>query len=105
MLTWLTMLIQKIEGANLIIAIIGAMWVLYLGFFFVVYNPVLQREAFVFGGYIYAEGGAVVKGSAADGLNGFRNGDTCKLFAALEGILTDSGDLFGDIYAFKLMAI
>ena len=36
MLTWLTMLIQKIEGANIIIAIIGAMWVLYLGFFFVV---------------------------------------------------------------------
>lgn len=36
MITWLTMLIQKIEGANLVIAIIGAMWVLFLGFFFVV---------------------------------------------------------------------
>lgn len=36
MLTWLTMLIQKIEGANLVIAIIGAMWALYLGFFLVV---------------------------------------------------------------------
>ena len=36
MLTWLTMLIQKIEGSNILIAIIGAMWVLYLGFFFVV---------------------------------------------------------------------
>ena len=36
MLTWLTMLIQKIEGSNLIILIIAAMWLLYLGFFFVV---------------------------------------------------------------------
>ncbi|MBQ8594773.1 MAG: hypothetical protein IJ406_02295 [Oscillospiraceae bacterium] len=36
MLTWLTMLFQKIEGSNILIAIIGAMWVLYLGFFFVV---------------------------------------------------------------------
>ena len=36
MLTWLTMLIQKIEGSNLVLIIVGAMWLLYLGFFFVV---------------------------------------------------------------------
>ncbi|MBQ4643880.1 MAG: hypothetical protein IJB66_06645 [Oscillospiraceae bacterium] len=36
MLTWLTMLIQKIEGSNIVIAILCAMWVLYLGFFLVV---------------------------------------------------------------------
>ncbi len=36
MLTWLTMLIQKIEGSNLVLIILGAMWLLYLGFFFVV---------------------------------------------------------------------
>ncbi|MBQ2898862.1 MAG: hypothetical protein IJE28_03880 [Oscillospiraceae bacterium] len=36
MLTWLTMLIQKIEGSNIVIAIFCAMWVLYLGFFLVV---------------------------------------------------------------------
>ena len=36
MLTWLTMFIQKIEGSNLVLIIIGAMWLLYLGFFFVV---------------------------------------------------------------------
>lgn len=30
------MLIQKIEGSNLLLIIIGAMWILYLGFFFVV---------------------------------------------------------------------
>ena len=30
------MLIQKIEGSNLVIIIVGAMWLLYLGFFFVV---------------------------------------------------------------------
>ncbi|MBR3963289.1 MAG: hypothetical protein IKK14_07175 [Oscillospiraceae bacterium] len=36
MITWLTMLIQKIEGSNLLLIIIGAMWILYLGFFFVV---------------------------------------------------------------------
>ena len=36
MLTWLTMLIQKIEGSNLILIVVGAMWLLYLGFFFVV---------------------------------------------------------------------
>ena len=33
MLTWLTMLLQKIEGSNLVIAIVAAMWLLYLGFF------------------------------------------------------------------------
>ena len=36
MLTWLTMLIQKIQGSNLIIFVILAMWILYLLFFFVV---------------------------------------------------------------------
>ena len=36
MLTWLTMLIQKIEGSNLVLAVVAAMWVLYLGFFFIV---------------------------------------------------------------------
>ncbi len=36
MLTWLTMLIQKIEGANIIIAVMGVMWLLYLVFFFAV---------------------------------------------------------------------
>ena len=36
MLTWLTMLIQKIEGSNIIIAIIGVMWVLYIGLFLAV---------------------------------------------------------------------
>ncbi len=36
MLTWLTMLIQKIEGSNLVLIIVAAMWLLYLGFFFVV---------------------------------------------------------------------
>ena len=36
MITWLVMLIQKIEGSSLILAIIGAMWLLYLGFFLVV---------------------------------------------------------------------
>ncbi|MBQ7938401.1 MAG: hypothetical protein IJ283_07935 [Oscillospiraceae bacterium] len=33
MITWLIMFLQKIEGANLFIAVIGAMWVLYAGFF------------------------------------------------------------------------
>ena len=36
MLTWLTMLIQKIEGSNLVLIIVSVMWLLYLGFFFVV---------------------------------------------------------------------
>lgn len=36
MLTWLTMLIQKVEGSNLVIAVVAAMWILYLGFFFIV---------------------------------------------------------------------
>lgn len=36
MLTWLTMLIQKIEGANIIIAVMGVMWLLYFVFFFAV---------------------------------------------------------------------
>ena len=36
MLTWLTMLFQKIEGSNLVIAIVASMWILYLGFFLVV---------------------------------------------------------------------
>ena len=36
MLTWLTMLLQKIEGSNLVIAIVAAMWLLYLGFFLIV---------------------------------------------------------------------
>ena len=36
MLTWLTMFFQKIEGSNLILIIVGAMWLLYLGFFFAV---------------------------------------------------------------------
>ena len=36
MLTWLTMLFQKIEGSNLVIAIVAAMWLLYLGFFLIV---------------------------------------------------------------------
>ena len=36
MLTWLTMFFQKIEGSNLVLIIVGAMWLLYLGFFFVV---------------------------------------------------------------------
>ena len=36
MLTWLTMLIQKIEGSNFVLVIVAAMWLLYLGFFFAV---------------------------------------------------------------------
>ncbi len=36
MLTWLTMLIQKVEGSNLVLIVLLAMWLLYLGFFFVV---------------------------------------------------------------------
>lgn len=36
MLTWLTMLIQKIEGSNFVLVILLAMWILYFGFFFVV---------------------------------------------------------------------
>lgn len=36
MITWLTMLLQKIEGANLIIAVIAALWLLYLIFFYAV---------------------------------------------------------------------
>ncbi|MBR2042685.1 MAG: hypothetical protein IJ945_10000 [Oscillospiraceae bacterium] len=36
MITWLTMFLQKIEGANLIIAVIAALWLLYLIFFYVV---------------------------------------------------------------------
>ena len=36
MITWLTMLIQKIEGSSLVLIILAAMWILYLGFFFVV---------------------------------------------------------------------
>ncbi|MBQ7124448.1 MAG: hypothetical protein IJO01_07555 [Oscillospiraceae bacterium] len=36
MLTWLTMLIQKIEGANLVIAVILAMWLLYMILFLAV---------------------------------------------------------------------
>ena len=36
MLTWLTMLLQKVEGSNLVIAIVASMWILYLGFFLVV---------------------------------------------------------------------
>ena len=35
MLTWLTMFIQKIEGSNLILIILGAIWLLYLIFFFI----------------------------------------------------------------------
>ncbi len=36
MLTWLTMLIQTVSGANLVIAIVAAMWALYLGLFLAV---------------------------------------------------------------------
>lgn len=36
MITWLTMFLQKIEGTNLIIAVIAALWLLYLIFFYVV---------------------------------------------------------------------
>ena len=36
MLTWLTMFFQKIEGSNLVLIIVSVMWLLYLGFFFVV---------------------------------------------------------------------
>ena len=30
------MFLQKIEGSNIVLAVVAAMWVLYLGFFFVV---------------------------------------------------------------------
>lgn len=33
MLTWITMLVQKVESSNLALVIIGAMWLLYLGLF------------------------------------------------------------------------
>ena len=36
MLTWLTMLLQKVQGSNIVIAVVAAMWLLYLGFFFLV---------------------------------------------------------------------
>ncbi len=36
MLTWITMLVQKIESANYIVALIGACWVLYLLLFLVI---------------------------------------------------------------------
>ena len=36
MLTWLTMLLQNVQGSNLVIAIVAAMWLLYLGFFLIV---------------------------------------------------------------------
>ena len=35
MITWLTMFLQKIEGANLFLAVVVFMWILYLGFFLV----------------------------------------------------------------------
>lgn len=36
MITWLAMFLQKIEGANLFLVVVGVMWVLYAGFFLAV---------------------------------------------------------------------
>ena len=36
MITWLALFLQKIEGANLFLAVVIAMWVLYTGFFLAV---------------------------------------------------------------------
>ena len=36
MITWLALVLQKIEGANIFAVVVAAMWVLYLVFFFAV---------------------------------------------------------------------
>ncbi|MBR5310759.1 MAG: hypothetical protein IKU42_06530 [Oscillospiraceae bacterium] len=36
MITWLTMFLQKIDGANFFLAAVLGMWVLYAGFFFAI---------------------------------------------------------------------